>query len=81
MEATIEWVCEEQEERVKALFEALDLRNEALAPVAAAWRDGDLVVNRVESDRPRRVEALWHFHPDVDVELGDMVAVTRRHTC
>ena len=24
-----------------------------------------LVVDRVETDRPRKIEVLWHFHPDV----------------
>jgi hypothetical protein len=38
-----------------------------------AW----IVVDRVESDRPRHVEALWHFHPSVDVELDDARSVGR----
>ncbi len=27
-----------------------------------------LVVDRIDTDRPRRIEALWHFHPDVAIE-------------
>ena len=27
-----------------------------------------IVVDRIESDRPRKVEALWHWHPDVAVD-------------
>lgn len=71
VEATIEWVCEEQEERVKALFEALDLRIEALAPVASAWRDGNLVEacralldHYADSEQAKR----WGGDP---VEAGD----------
>ena len=33
-----------------------------------AW----IVVDRVESDRKREIETLWHFHPDVKVTLKDM---------
>lgn len=43
MEATVEWVCEEHGERVAALFEQLDLNNEALRETAAAWRGGNRV--------------------------------------
>ena len=41
-----------------------------------AW----IVVDRVESDRRRRIDALWHFHPDVDVQLQDMVTVGRHES-
>ena len=41
--ATIEWVCQEQSQRVDALFEALDLKSEALTGVNEAWRQGDKV--------------------------------------
>lgn len=27
-----------------------------------------IVVDRIETDRPRKIEALWHWHPDVKVE-------------
>jgi hypothetical protein len=30
-----------------------------------AW----IVVDRVESNRDRQIETLWHFHPDVDVRV------------
>lgn len=30
-----------------------------------------VVVDRVETDRPRRVEALWHYAPHCTVELAD----------
>ena len=30
-----------------------------------------VVVDRVETDRPRQVQALWHFHPDCAVEVQD----------
>lgn len=43
MEATIEWVCAERSERVDALFEALDLKLDALAEVAGAWKAGDKI--------------------------------------
>lgn len=34
-----------------------------------------LVVDRLDTDRPRRVEALWHFHPDcTTVVEGESVA-------
>jgi hypothetical protein len=28
-----------------------------------------VVVDRVETDRPRQIQALWHFHPDCAVEI------------
>ena len=43
MEATIEWVCEEHEPRVDALFETLDLCSEELGSVTGAWKSGDKV--------------------------------------
>ncbi|MCP4639400.1 MAG: heparinase [bacterium] len=30
-----------------------------------------LVVDRIDTDRPRTVKALWHFHPDCTVEAAD----------
>ena len=36
-----------------------------------AW----IVVDRIESDREREIEALWHFHPNVDVRLEDMSSI------
>lgn len=29
-----------------------------------------IVVDKITSDRPRRIEALWHWHPDCSVEVG-----------
>ena len=29
-----------------------------------------VVVDRIETDRPRTIEALWHFHPDCTVQPG-----------
>ena len=43
MEATIEWVVEEHEQRVDVLFEALNLKHDGLAGVAGAWQSGDKV--------------------------------------
>ena len=37
---------------------------------------GWVVVDRVESDRPRRIEALWHFHPDCNVAVQGLSAAT-----
>jgi hypothetical protein len=35
-----------------------------------------LVVDRIESDRPREITALWHFHPDCALTVDDGDAVT-----
>jgi hypothetical protein len=35
-----------------------------------------VVVDRVVTDRPRKVEALWHWHPDCTVEKGRGVIVS-----
>ena len=36
-----------------------------------------LVADRIETDRPRRIEALWHWHPDCTVAIeGESVAST-----
>ena len=43
VEATIDWVVEEQSDRVNALFEALDLKRDGLGDVAEAWGAGDKV--------------------------------------
>lgn len=37
-----------------------------------------IVVDRVTTDTPRTVEALWHFHPDCDVSLDGAAAVGTR---
>lgn len=29
-----------------------------------------IVVDRITTDRPRNIEALWHWHPDCEVEVG-----------
>jgi hypothetical protein len=37
---------------------------------------GDMwvVIDKITTDRPRRIEALWHFHPDCNVkQVGDVV--------
>ena len=34
-----------------------------------------LVIDRIDTDRPRKVEALWHYHPDCNVSK-DGVSVT-----
>jgi hypothetical protein len=71
VEATVEWVVGEHEERVSALFEALDLRNEALEEAAGAWQSGDkvrackaLLAHFAKSDQAER----WGGGP---VEAGD----------
>jgi hypothetical protein len=35
-----------------------------------------IVVDRIETDRPREIAALWHFHPDCTVELDGREAAT-----
>ncbi|MFW5803356.1 MAG: alginate lyase family protein [Verrucomicrobiota bacterium] len=35
-----------------------------------------VVVDRIESDRPRAIRAQWHFHPSVAVRLEDRTAIT-----
>jgi len=30
-----------------------------------------LVVDRIETDRPRRIDVLWHFHPDITLAQAD----------
>lgn len=35
-----------------------------------------LVLDRVESDRPRAITALWHFHPDCAVSLDELSAAS-----
>lgn len=34
-----------------------------------------VVVDRVETETPRKVEVLWHWHPDCQVEVDDQGAV------
>lgn len=38
---------------------------------------GYIVVDKVETDRPRKVTALWHFHPDCAVDIEDQDVITR----
>ena len=38
-----------------------------------------IIADRVETDRPRKVEALWHWHPDVTVKIGDNNIVSTDH--
>lgn len=35
-----------------------------------------VVVDRLRTDRPRRIEALWHWHPDNKVAVKDNIAFT-----
>jgi Heparinase II/III N-terminus/Heparinase II/III-like protein len=35
-----------------------------------------VVFDRVSGDRPRQLQALWHFHPDCKVESDDLQAVS-----
>ena len=35
-----------------------------------------IVVDRVRTDRPRKVEVPWHYHPDCTVELQDLQATS-----
>ena len=39
---------------------------------------GDMwvVIDRISSDRPRKIEALWHFHPDCDVKQNNEIVST-----
>lgn len=39
--------------------------------------EGWIVVDRIETDRPRKIQPLWHFHPDCTVEETDGVVRTR----
>lgn len=36
-----------------------------------------VVIDRVTTDRPRTIEALWHWHPSCEVEVRDGMALTR----
>jgi len=48
-----------------------DLEGEATHRRAVYYRRGEywLVVDQVETDRPRTIEPLWHFHPDCTVAM------------
>ena len=48
-----------------------DLEGTARHTRALFYRRGGywLVVDRIETDRPRQLEALWHLHPDVSVRV------------
>jgi hypothetical protein len=35
-----------------------------------------VVVDRLHTDRPRKIEALWHWHPDNKVSVKDNIAFT-----
>ena len=35
-------------------------------------------MDRVETGHPRRVDALWHFHPECEVELDGATCRARR---
>jgi hypothetical protein len=35
-----------------------------------------IVVDRIQSDRPRKIDVLWHFHPDCNVILEENDAVS-----
>lgn len=35
-----------------------------------------VVIDRITTDRPRTIEALWHWHPSCDVEVRDGLALT-----
>ncbi|MEL7168786.1 MAG: alginate lyase family protein [Bacteroidota bacterium] len=54
------------------------LVGEAVHTRAVAYVRGGywLVVDRVETDRPRTLTALWHFHPDNTVETDGTTAQT-----
>ena len=61
MEATIEWVVQEHEDRVTALFEYLDFRSDGLTDIAGAWQSGEkvmacrqLLVNFAQSPNVKR---------------------------
>jgi hypothetical protein len=62
--------------RFQAGFRGIDGRaNHARALMhvrGAYW----IVVDRIDTDRPRQVTALWHFHPDCAVALEGREAVT-----
>lgn len=37
---------------------------------------GWVVVDTIDTDRPRDVEILWHYHPDCSVEINDKMVFT-----
>ncbi|SHE75119.1 Heparinase II/III-like protein [Mariniphaga anaerophila] len=43
---------------------------------------GDLwvVVDQIKTDRPRKIDALWHWHPDCDVQINGSKVVTKNET-
>ena len=44
----------------------------------AYFREGYwIVVDRIDTDRPREIQVLWHFHPDTAPVLADRDTVTR----
>ena len=38
-----------------------------------------IIADRVETDHPRRIEALWHWHPDAKVKIGADKIVSTDH--
>lgn len=38
-----------------------------------------IVVDRIETDRPRQIEALWHWHPDCTVSRGSKAILYTDH--
>ena len=35
-----------------------------------------VVVDRVRTDRPRKIETMWHWHPDNKVSIKNKIAFT-----
>lgn len=50
---------------------AAHIRNVVYIP-QAGW----IVTDTIDTDRPRQVDVLWHFHPDCTVELSGNIAFT-----
>jgi hypothetical protein len=38
-----------------------------------------VVVDRINTDRPRKIEALWHWHPDCNVSIQNNKIVATQH--
>jgi len=54
------------------------LEGQATHTRVVVYRRGQywLVLDRVDTDRPRTIEALWHFHPDCTVQLDGLSAAS-----
>ncbi len=65
-----DWVCA----TLDSGFEGLE--GEAAHTRAVTYRRGAywVVVDRIDTDRPRRIEALWHFHPACTVSVDGAAA-------